>query len=91
VAASSVVQVTTAPFLPMARVDTPLITGAVLSIGSGSSVIGDVGICGAAGGLLCDNELTPNIAPAVIAARHTSPIHTISHLFIFLMRTSGCG
>lgn len=84
VAASSVVQVITPPVLPMASVDTPLITGAVLSTGSGFSIGGGV----AAGSLSGEHEPAVKTAPPIKAARHTSPMQTISHLFNFLMTTS---
>jgi len=41
----------TAPVLPMAWVDTPVITGAVTSIDSGFSLVGGVCIGGATGDL----------------------------------------
>jgi hypothetical protein len=74
----------------MAWVDTPVIIGAVLSIDPGSSVIGGVCIGGAVSDFPRENESIANIVPPIIAAKHTSPIHTMSHLLTFLMRTSVC-
>ena len=79
----------------MVWVDTPVIIGAATSASSGSSVIGGVCIVVACiGGVVSDfpreNEPLANIAPAIIDAKHTSPIQTISHLLAFLMTTSVC-
>jgi hypothetical protein len=74
----------------MAWVDTPVITGAVPSVDPSSSVIGGVCIGGAAGDFPRENGPTANMAPPIIAARHTSPNQTTSRLLTFLMRTSGC-
>ena len=88
-AASFVVHVITAPVLPMAWVDTPVIIGAVPSVGPGPSVIGGVGSV-ATGALPRENGPMANIVPPIMAARHTSPIPTTSRLLTFLIITSVC-
>jgi hypothetical protein len=79
----------------MALVDTPVIMGAVTSGTSGTSVIG--GVCigvvcigGAVSDFSRESESIANIAPPIIAAKHTSPMQTISRLPAFLMTTSVC-
>jgi hypothetical protein len=89
VAVSSVVQMITAPVLPMARVDTPAITGAVLSIDSGSSVTGG-GCIGVAGDFPHENGPMANTIPPIMAAVQTSPIPIMSRLLTFLMMPSAC-
>ena len=78
-AASFVVQVITAPVLPTAWIDTPVIIGAVISFDSGSSVIGGVCIGGAVSDFPGENESIANIVTPIIAAKQTSPKQITRH------------